>query len=39
MKRIQSKSNQLETLEVSLSCFDDKLYIVDDGIKILVESF
>ena len=30
-KRIQSKSNQIETLEVSLSRSDDKIYIGDDG--------
>ena len=36
MKRIQSKSHQLGTFEVSkisLSFFDDKRHILDDGIK------
>ena len=34
MKRIQSKCHRLGTCnvsEVSLSCFDDKRYILDDG--------
>ena len=35
MKRIQSKKNKLGTYEIdkiSLSCFDDKRYVLDDGI-------
>ena len=35
MKRIQSKKHQLGTYEIdkiSLSCFDDKRYVLDDGI-------
>ena len=35
MKRIQSKKHTLETYEIdkiSLSCFDDKRYVLDDGI-------
>ena len=35
MKRIQSKKHKLETYEIhkiSLSCFDDKRYVLDDGI-------
>ena len=38
MKRIQSNLHQIETYDVnkaSLSCFDDKIYILDDE----VESF
>ena len=34
MKRIQSKKHQLRTYEIgkiSLSCFDDKRYVLDDG--------
>ena len=33
MKRIQSKKQKLETYEIdkiSLSCFDDKTYVLDD---------
>ena len=44
MKRIQSKKHKLGTHEIdkiSLSCFDDKRYVLDDGIytlsKILVK--
>ena len=36
MKRIQSKKHKLGTYEVdkiSLSCFDDKRYVLDDGIR------
>ena len=36
MKTIRSKNHQLESYEinkVSLSCFDDKRYILKDGIK------
>ena len=39
MKRIQSKLHRIETYDVcklSLSCFDNKRYILDDGIKSLV---
>ena len=35
MKRIQSKNHKLRTYEInkiSLSCFDDKRYMLDDGI-------
>ena len=35
MKRIQSKLHKIGTYDVfkiSLSCFDDKRYILDDGI-------
>ena len=35
MKRIQSKKHKLRTYEIdkiSLSCFDDKRYVLDDGI-------
>ena len=35
MKRIQSKKHKLGTYEIdkiSLSCFDDKRYVFDDGI-------
>ena len=38
MKRIQAKKHKLGTYnicKVSLSCFDDKRYILDDGIKTL----
>ena len=35
MKRIQGKKHKLGTYEIdktSLSCFDDKRYVLDDGI-------
>ena len=35
MKRIQRKHHKLRTFEInkiSLSCFDDKRYVLDDGI-------
>ena len=34
MKRIQSKKHKLGTLgtKISLSCFDDKRYVLDNGI-------
>ena len=35
MKRVQSKKHKLGTYEIdklSLSCFDDKRYVLDDGI-------
>ena len=35
MKRIQSKKHKLGTCEIdkmSLSCFEDKRYVLDDGI-------
>ena len=38
MRRIQSKKNKLGTYEIdkiSLSCFDDKRYVLDDGIHTL----
>ena len=38
MKRIQSKKHKLETYEIdkiSLSCFDDKRCVLDDGIDTL----
>ena len=38
MKRIQSKKHKLETYEIdeiSLLCFDDKRYVLDDGIHTL----
>ena len=38
MKRIQSKKHELGTYEIdkiSLSCFDDKRYVLDDGIRTL----
>ena len=34
MKRIQAKKNKIRTYEIekiSLSCFDDKRYVLDDG--------
>ena len=38
MKRIQSKLHEVGTYDVykiSLSCFDDKRYVLDDGINTL----
>ena len=38
MRRIQSKKHKIETYEInkiSLSCFDDKRFILDDGIHTL----
>ena len=38
MKRIPSKKHKIGTYEVkeiSLSCFDDKRYVLDDGIHTL----
>ena len=38
MKRIQSKLHKIETYDVckiSLSCFDDKRYVLDDGVNTL----
>ena len=35
MKRIQAKNHKIGTYEIdkiSLSCFDDKRYVLDDGI-------
>ena len=35
MKRIQAKKHKIETYkidEISLSCFDDKRYVLDDGV-------
>ena len=40
-KRIQSKKHKLGTYEIdkiSLSCFDDKRYVLDDGIFIKIGS-
>ena len=39
MKRIQSKKHKLGTYEIdriSLSCFDDKRYVLHDGIYTLI---
>ena len=38
MKRIQAKKHKLGTYEIdkiSLSCFDDKGYVLDDGVHTL----
>ena len=38
MKRIQNKLHETGTYDVfktSLSCFDDKRYVLDDGVKTL----
>ena len=38
MKRIQAKKHKIGTYEIdkiSLSCFDDKRYVLDDGINTL----
>ena len=38
MKRIQSKKHKIGTYQInktSLSCFDDKRYVLDDGIHTL----
>ena len=38
MKRVQSKKHKLGTYEIneiSLSCFDNKRYVLDDGIRTL----
>ena len=38
MKRIQNKKHQIETYElnkISLFCFDDKRFVLDDGIHTL----
>ena len=38
MKRIRSKKHKIGTYDVnkiSLSCFDDKMYILNDGIRTL----
>ena len=38
MKRIQSKNHKLGTYEIDricLSCFDDKRYVLDDGVRTL----
>ena len=38
IERIQSKKHKLRTYEIdkiSLSCFDDKRYVLDDGIRTL----
>ena len=39
MKRIQAKKHKIGTYEIdkiSLSCFDDKRYVLDDGVNTLV---
>ena len=38
MKRIQAKKNKIGTYKIdkiSLSCFDDKRYLLDDGVNTL----
>ena len=38
MKRIQNKKHKIGTYEIdkiSLSCFDDKRFVLDDGIQTL----
>ena len=38
MKRIQAKKHKIETYEIykiSLSCFDDKRHVLDDGVHTL----
>ena len=38
MKRIQAKKHNIGTYEtdkISLSCFDDKRYVLDDGVNTL----
>ena len=38
MKRIQSKKHNIETYEInkiSLFCFDDKIFVLDDGVHTL----
>ena len=38
MKRIQAKKHKIGTYEIdeiSLSCFDDKRYVLDDGVNAL----
>ena len=38
MKRIQAKKHKIETYEIdkiSLSCFDDKRFVLDDGVHTL----
>ena len=38
MKRIQAEKHKIETYEIdkiSLSCFDDKRYVLDDGVHTL----
>ena len=38
MKRIQAKKHKIETYKInkiSLSCFDDKGYVLDDGVHTL----
>ena len=38
MKRIQAKKHKIGTYEIdkmSLSCFDDKIYVTDDGVNTL----
>ena len=38
IKRIQAKKHKIGTYEInkiSLSCFDDKIYVLDDGVNTL----
>ena len=38
MKRMQAKKHKIETYEtdkISLSCFDNKIFVLDDGIHTL----
>ena len=40
MKRIESKKHEIGTYEmkkISLSCFDDKRFVLDDGIHTLAD--
>ena len=39
MKRIQAKKRKIGTyeIEISLSCFDDKRYVLDDGVHTLAQ--
>ena len=35
MKRIQAKKHKIEIDKISLSCFDDKRQVLDDGVHTL----
>ena len=35
MKIIQSKLHKIGTYKISLSCFDDKRYVLNDGVNTL----
>ena len=42
MKRIQAKKHKIGTYEIdkiSLSCFDDKRYVLDDGVNTLARLY